>query len=548
MVISPGDAPAYRAAAGEHIGRLRFVEQGAPLGYGHAIFCAREFVGTAPFLHLVGDHLYVSRTARSCAAQLVDLADAESCAVSAVQSSRESQLPYYGTVGGRRAPGRQDLYLIEQVIEKPTPTEAEQQLMVPGLRVGHYLCFFGMHVLTPGVMDILAEQVQAAGDRGGVQLSPALAVQAPSAMRTLQSPPPGPPTLITAINGRAGSLSRLIIIGSIPRKKLSAAWAMAGVGTGTARLRRSRASVKCDQVWTRHDCSARRTVTQPQPTSGMNTRHLQRKQHDAHLRQFFDPVANKIAPRVVVTPVEGAGARFVHVQREAGPAAVVGDPVNAVRVRAYRRRAVPMPPSPPPTFAELRRFGLLAVVKTLVAILQQRAANTLVDAPGCVIVNRRGGPNRPVEQVQHGAGRALRQVGCQNNRIGAGLRRALEMRAKLMQKRGILRDASDNRNRLIALDRCHPARKLARQRAARRKSDLHRLRPSKKGKAVAWLPRRATRPVVHLPKFRYGATRLLVSLGGAIAQAWGSRPAVASSPSGQLSATIRRFSRRRTGR
>jgi UTP--glucose-1-phosphate uridylyltransferase len=72
-------------------------------------------------------------------------------------------------------PGRQDLYLIEHVIEKPTPTEAEQQLMVPGLRVGHYLCFFGMHVLTPAVMEILAEHVRAAGGRGGVQLSPALA-------------------------------------------------------------------------------------------------------------------------------------------------------------------------------------------------------------------------------------------------------------------------------------------------------------------------------------------------------------------------------------
>ena len=72
-------------------------------------------------------------------------------------------------------PERQDLYLIEQVLEKPTPTEAEQRLMVPGLRVGHYLCFFGMHVLTPTVMDILAEHVRAAGNSGGVQLSPALA-------------------------------------------------------------------------------------------------------------------------------------------------------------------------------------------------------------------------------------------------------------------------------------------------------------------------------------------------------------------------------------
>ncbi len=175
VVIGPGDAAAYREAAGEQIDRLRFVEQPAPLGYGHAVHCARAFVGDAPFLHLVGDHLYVSRTVKGCAAQLVEVAVAEACAVSAVQPSRESLLPYYGTVGGRLVPGRQDLYLIENVIEKPTPTAAEQQLMVPGLRVGHYLCFFGMHVLTPAVMEILAEHVRAAGDSGGVQLSPALA-------------------------------------------------------------------------------------------------------------------------------------------------------------------------------------------------------------------------------------------------------------------------------------------------------------------------------------------------------------------------------------
>jgi UTP--glucose-1-phosphate uridylyltransferase len=67
------------------------------------------------------------------------------------------------------------LYEIENVREKPTPTEAEQSLLVPGLRAGHYLCYFGMHVLTPAVMDILGEQLQKAGDRGSVQLSPALA-------------------------------------------------------------------------------------------------------------------------------------------------------------------------------------------------------------------------------------------------------------------------------------------------------------------------------------------------------------------------------------
>jgi len=46
--------------------------------------------------------------------------------------------------GGR--PARKDLYAIETVLEKPTPTEAELRLIVPGLRAGYYLCFFGTHI------------------------------------------------------------------------------------------------------------------------------------------------------------------------------------------------------------------------------------------------------------------------------------------------------------------------------------------------------------------------------------------------------------------
>jgi len=174
VVVRPGDEVPYAEVAGDHAGRLCFVHQAEPLGYGHAIYCVKGFVGQDPFLHLVGDHLYVSPTDQGCAQQLVKVARAEACAVSAVQATRESLLPYYGTVGGRRVPGRQDLYQVETVVEKPTPTEAEQRLIVPGLRAGHYLCFFGMHVLTPTVLDILGQQIEAAGERGGVTLSDAL--------------------------------------------------------------------------------------------------------------------------------------------------------------------------------------------------------------------------------------------------------------------------------------------------------------------------------------------------------------------------------------
>src|SRR5215207_755208 len=110
IVISPVDEAAYRDAAGTHAGCLNFIEQPAPLGYAHAIHSAADFCGNDAFLLLVGDHLYLSTTEKGCAQQLVDMARAEKCAVSAVQSTHESKLPYYGAVGGQLVNATQRLY------------------------------------------------------------------------------------------------------------------------------------------------------------------------------------------------------------------------------------------------------------------------------------------------------------------------------------------------------------------------------------------------------------------------------------------------------
>jgi UTP--glucose-1-phosphate uridylyltransferase len=161
VVVWPGDEAAYANVAGDHGGRIVFVRQPEPLGYAHAVYCAKEFVAREPFLQLVGDHLYVGRGVHTCAQELVQVAEAESCSVSAVKATRENLLPRFGAVGGALIHGRADLYRIETVIEKPTPTEAEQKLIVPGLRSGHYLCFFGMHVFTPVLMDLLEKRLSA---------------------------------------------------------------------------------------------------------------------------------------------------------------------------------------------------------------------------------------------------------------------------------------------------------------------------------------------------------------------------------------------------
>ncbi len=181
VVIRGGNQRVYAEAVGDYARSLVFVEQPEPRGYGEALWRAREFVGDEPFVHLVSDHLYITRSTRRCAQQLVEVAKAEQCSVTAVQPTRESMLRYYGAVGGNRVTGRNGLYQIDRVLEKPTPTKAEQELAVAGLRAGHYLCVFGMHVFTPAVMDLLdreAARVNTSANGEPLMLSPALALLA----------------------------------------------------------------------------------------------------------------------------------------------------------------------------------------------------------------------------------------------------------------------------------------------------------------------------------------------------------------------------------
>lgn len=159
IVVRPGQSGPYLAAAVNYASRLVFFEQDEPRGYGDAILRTRDFVGKEPFLHLVSDHLYVSRGEQSCAAQLCDLAARQECSVSAIQPTRENEIIYFGTVGGRPLARQDRLYEVSTVIEKPTPTIAEQELTVAGQRAGYYLCLFGMHVLTPGILKLLDQSL-----------------------------------------------------------------------------------------------------------------------------------------------------------------------------------------------------------------------------------------------------------------------------------------------------------------------------------------------------------------------------------------------------
>jgi UTP--glucose-1-phosphate uridylyltransferase len=155
---------------------LRFVVQDEPIGYGHAVHCARSFVGDEPFLLLLGDHLYISEIeGQRCAAQVLRLAEEADCAVAAVHPTREHLIGRYGTLSGKRVPEHPGVYQIEKILEKPSLSLAELELQMPGMRVGHYLCFFGMHVLPPTIFELLERGIaeyQTSGEE--VQLTPAL--------------------------------------------------------------------------------------------------------------------------------------------------------------------------------------------------------------------------------------------------------------------------------------------------------------------------------------------------------------------------------------
>lgn len=172
VVHHPGDGELYRTAVSNGQQRLTMIPQDNPRGFGDAVLRAREFVGKETFVLLVCDHLFLSHDSElSCVAQLVKLHDRLQSPISAVQSTHESQVTQFGVVSGEPVGQQPGIYKVREVREKPTPTEAELHMRVPGHRSGYYLGFFGIHVLDREIFD----QLEAlAAEEGSIGLSPAL--------------------------------------------------------------------------------------------------------------------------------------------------------------------------------------------------------------------------------------------------------------------------------------------------------------------------------------------------------------------------------------
>lgn len=137
-----------------------YVVQPQPEGFGHAVFCARSWVGDAPFLLMLGDHLSRSETATSCARQLLDTFDRLGRSVVAVKRTPEEWLHLFGTIGGSPLADMPRVYRVTAFAEKPSVADARARLRIDGLEAGAYLCFFGQYALTPGIFEGLQFAIQ----------------------------------------------------------------------------------------------------------------------------------------------------------------------------------------------------------------------------------------------------------------------------------------------------------------------------------------------------------------------------------------------------
>ncbi len=152
--------------------RICFAVQETQEGYGHAVYQSKAFADGDPVLLCLGDHLFRGG-ARSCHSQLMEAY--ELCAgksLSAVNRIGAADLKGYGTIAGSRLPGRPELIAITRIVEKPTIETARQSLRVDGLEEGEFLGWFGMHVLSPAIYDVLDEMIRANDrQRGEFQLT-----------------------------------------------------------------------------------------------------------------------------------------------------------------------------------------------------------------------------------------------------------------------------------------------------------------------------------------------------------------------------------------
>ncbi|MBT2686429.1 UTP--glucose-1-phosphate uridylyltransferase GalU [Bacillus sp. ISL-37] len=136
---------------------IHYIRQKEPKGLGHAVWCARNFIGDEPFAVLLGDDIVQSDT--PCLRQLIDQYEQTHSSVIGVQTVSDEETHRYGIVEPAVRSGRR--YLVDNFVEKPAPGTAPSNLAI-----------MGRYILTPEIFMFLDRMETGAG--GEIQLTDAI--------------------------------------------------------------------------------------------------------------------------------------------------------------------------------------------------------------------------------------------------------------------------------------------------------------------------------------------------------------------------------------
>ena len=137
---------------------IYYIRQKEPKGLGDAIYCAKKHVGDEPFAVMLGDTITKGKT--PCTKQLIDIYNKYEASAISLEKVPQEKVERYGIIKGVEI--EQDVYQIDELVEKPPVNEAPSNLAI-----------MGRYVLTPDIFDKIKET--GAGVGGEIQLTDALA-------------------------------------------------------------------------------------------------------------------------------------------------------------------------------------------------------------------------------------------------------------------------------------------------------------------------------------------------------------------------------------
>jgi UTP-glucose-1-phosphate uridylyltransferase/mevalonate kinase len=154
--------------------KITILTQDEQEGFGHAVFCANQWVNDEPFLLLLGDHLYTSDTEISCACQLLDVYEQVNRSLLGLRVTPAEVIHHYGCATGVwQEPD--SILSITQIYEKPNLEYARSHLHVDEMKDDEFLSIFGMYLLQPKIFDYLEESISHnLRERGEFQLTSCL--------------------------------------------------------------------------------------------------------------------------------------------------------------------------------------------------------------------------------------------------------------------------------------------------------------------------------------------------------------------------------------